>query len=115
MSNAKHGRHIGILSPSASAVAASVLSHFWFPIDNFRRDASISFSEGKHIKVRIWKSSQLWLFLLRVWLNCGKHGHVAYQIEGNDKYSKMQAHILSLHTPSTPGERQTPKQFIFLK
>ena len=28
--------------------------------------------------------------------------HVAYQIEGNGTQSNMQAHILTLHTPSTP-------------
>ena len=27
-----------------------------------------------------------------------EHGHVAYQIKGNDKCSNMQAHTLSLHT-----------------
>ena len=32
-----------------------------------------------------------------------KHGYVAYQIKGNAKCSNIQAHILSLHTPSTQG------------
>ena len=32
-----------------------------------------------------------------------EYAHVAYQIKGNHKCSNMQAHILSLHTPSTPG------------
>ena len=51
VSPAKHGRQIWIKSPSASAaVAASAMSHLWFQIDNFRRDATISFFEGKHIK-----------------------------------------------------------------
>ena len=31
-----------------------------------------------------------------------EHGHVAYQLKGNKECSSMQAHILSLHTPSTP-------------
>ena len=35
--------------------------------------------------------------------NFSEHGHVAYQIKWNDKCSNIQAHILSLHTPSTPG------------
>ena len=29
--------------------------------------------------------------------------HVAYQIKGNGAYSTMQAHSMSLHTPSAPG------------
>ena len=32
-----------------------------------------------------------------------EHGHVAYQIKGNDECSNMQAHILSLYASSTPG------------
>ena len=32
VSPAKNGRHIGIMSPSASS--SSALSLFWFPIDN---------------------------------------------------------------------------------
>ena len=32
-----------------------------------------------------------------------EHGHVAYQIEWNHECSNLQAHILSLHTTSTPG------------
>ena len=34
VSPAKHGRHIVIMSLSASA-SSSMMSHFWFPIDNF--------------------------------------------------------------------------------
>ena len=30
-----------------------------------------------------------------------EHGHVAYQIKRNRAQSTMQAHILTLHTPST--------------
>ena len=30
--------------------AASVLSHFWFPIDNLGRDASISFNIYRRVK-----------------------------------------------------------------
>ena len=30
-------------------------------------------------------------------------GHVAYQIKGNEMYVNIQANILTLHTPSTPG------------
>ena len=41
-----------------------------------------------------------------------EHGHVAYQIKGNDECSKMQAHILSFHIPSTPG---VGSKHIFLK
>ena len=35
VSPAKHGRHIGIMSPSASS-SVSALSHFWFAIDNLK-------------------------------------------------------------------------------
>ena len=28
-----------------------------------------------------------------------EHGHIAYQIEGNDECNNMQAYILFLHTP----------------
>ena len=31
-----------------------------------------------------------------------EHGRVAYQIKWNRECSNIQAHILSLHTPSTP-------------
>ena len=40
--------------------------------------------------------------------------HVAYQIKGNDECSNTQAHMLSLHTPSTPRVRSKVKTF-FLK
>ena len=46
--------------------------------------------------------------LLRPWGQTVKihffseHDHVAYQIKGNDERSNMQAHILSLHIPSSP-------------
>ena len=39
--------------------------------------------------------------------------HVEYQIKGNGRYSSLQAHILSLHTPSTP-EVESKGQNIFL-
>ena len=39
------------------------------------------------------------------------HGRVTYQIKGNDEYSKMQAHILSLHVPSTTGVGSTFKTY----
>ena len=42
-----------------------------------------------------------------------EHGHVAYQIKGNEECSSMQAHILSLHTPSTPGVGSKVKTFFF--
>ena len=42
------------------------------------------------------------------------HGHVAYQIKGNDECSIKQANILSLHTPLTPGVGSNVKTF-FLK
>ena len=32
-----------------------------------------------------------------------ENSHVAYQIKGSGALSTMQAHILSLYTPSTPG------------
>ena len=35
--------------------------------------------------------------------NPSESSHVAYQIKGNGASSTMQAHILSLHTPSTFG------------
>ena len=44
-----------------------------------------------------------------------EHGHVAYQIKGNDECSNMQAHILSLHTLSTPGVGSKVKTFFILK
>ena len=44
-----------------------------------------------------------------------EHGHVAYQIKGNGKCSNMQAHILSFHTPSTPGVGSKVKTIFFLK
>ena len=37
MAPAEHGRHIGIMTQLVSSVAL----HFWFPINNFLRDASI--------------------------------------------------------------------------
>ena len=37
MSPAEHGRHIGIMTQLVSSVAL----HFWFPINNVFRDASI--------------------------------------------------------------------------
>ena len=42
-------------------------------------------------------------------LNFSEHGHVAYQINGNDKCSSMQAHAVSLHAPSTPGVKSKVK------
>ena len=42
-----------------------------------------------------------------------EHGHVAYQVKGNDKCSNMQAHILSLHAPSTPGVGSKVKTIFF--
>ena len=41
---AKHGLHIGIM------LASSALSHFWFPIDNFWRVASISLKLYRSVK-----------------------------------------------------------------
>ena len=49
MSPAKHGRHIGIMISSSSALS-SVASHFWFLINNFWRDSSISFNVNRKIK-----------------------------------------------------------------
>ena len=40
-----------------------------------------------------------------------EHGHVAYQIKGNDECSNMQANILSLHTPLSPGVGLKVKTF----
>ena len=40
-----------------------------------------------------------------------EHGQFAYQIKWNHKCSNMQAHILSLHTPSTPGVGSMVKTF----
>ena len=40
-----------------------------------------------------------------------EHGHVAYQNKWNRKCRNMQAHILSLHTPSTLGVGQMVKTF----
>ena len=39
----KHGRHIGIMSPSAASLSSASLSsaallQFWFQIDNYGRD-----------------------------------------------------------------------------
>ena len=45
-----------------------------------------------------------------------EYGHVAYQIKWNRECSNMQAHIQSLHTPSTPGMVSKVKTHIcFLK
>ena len=41
------------------------------------------------------------------------HGHLAYQIKGYDECSNMQAHILSLHTPSNPGVGSEDQTFFF--
>ena len=41
--------------------------------------------------------------------NFSEHGNAAYQIKWNRKCSNMQAHILSLHTPSTSGWGQRSK------
>ena len=51
-----------------------------------------------------WKNSKF---------NFSEHGHFAYQIKGNDKFSKMQAYILSLHVPLTPGVGSKVKTFFF--
>ena len=50
VSPAKHGRHIGVMTPVALSWASSfsALSHFWFLIDNSRRDASILGSVKHH-------------------------------------------------------------------
>ena len=40
-----------------------------------------------------------------------EHVHVAYQIKGYDECSNMQAHMLSLHTPSTPRVGSLVKHF----
>ena len=42
-----------------------------------------------------------------------EHGHFAYQIKWNREGSNMQAHILSLHTPSTPTLGGVKDQNIF--
>ena len=42
-----------------------------------------------------------------------EYGHCAYQIKGNDACSNMKAHILSLHTPSTPGMGSKVKTIFF--
>ena len=41
-----------------------------------------------------------------------KSSHIAYQIKGNGTYSNIQAHILSLHTPSAPGVRSKGQTFL---
>ena len=48
VSPAKHGRHIEIRSRSTSS--SSALSFFWFPIDNSRSDAYISFKLYRRVK-----------------------------------------------------------------
>ena len=40
--------------------------------------------------------------------------HVAYQIKENGAYSTMQAHSMSLHTPSAPGWGQNSKKVVML-
>ena len=35
----------------------------------------------------------------------GSWGHVAYQITGNETYVNINANVLPLHTPLTPGVR----------
>ena len=35
------------------------------------------------------------------------YGHVEYQNKGNGAINTMQAHIMSLHTPSAPGVAST--------
>ena len=40
-----------------------------------------------------------------------EYGHVAYKMKGNNERSNTQAHILSLHAPSTPVWGQRPKHF----
>ena len=44
---------------------------------------------------------------------CSEHGHVAYRIKWNRKCSNMQAHIMSLHTPSIPGVGPKVKLLFF--
>ena len=46
----KHGQHMGIMTPAASSSSSSALSHFWFPIDNSWKDASISFKLYRRVK-----------------------------------------------------------------
>ena len=41
-------------------------------------------------------------------------GHVAYQMKGTVEFSNMQAHILSIDTPSTPEMGSNSKTFFFL-
>ena len=43
-----------------------------------------------------------------------EHSHVAFRVKWNRKCSNMQAHILSLHTPSAPGVGSKVKIIIFL-
>ena len=45
---------------------------------------------------------QSWVGSKGQYCNFPEHGHVAYQIKRYRKCSNMQAHIVSLHTPSTP-------------
>ena len=44
-----------------------------------------------------------------------EHGHVAYQIKGNDACSKMVANILPADTPSIPGGGFERSIHFFLK
>ena len=53
VSPAKHGRHIGIMTPVASSLSA--LSHFWFPIDSSWRDSSISFKLYRRVTGQVRK------------------------------------------------------------
>ena len=47
--------------------------------------------------------------------NFSEYGQVAYQIEGNDNCSNIEAHILSLHTPLTLKVGSKVKTCFFLK
>ena len=46
-------------------------------------------------------------------LTFSEHGHVAYQIKGNEAYDTMLANILPLHTSSTIGVGLKGQIFFF--
>ena len=69
--------------------------------------------QGSNI-LHIDPSPQHWGWGQMVKIHFLEHGHVAYQIKGIGKCSSMQPHILSLHTPLTPGMEQKVNTF-FLK
>ena len=64
---------------------------------------STYFSRRHHLALGLWGQKVIF----------SESSHFAYQINGNGAWSTMQAHILSLHIPSTPGVESKGQNIFF--